>query len=185
MAGWHHWLDGRESVWTPGVGDGQGGLACCDSWGRKELDTTERLNWTKSPVSCPQINYPFLLKFLWSEGLYKHKIEGNTIFWLEWFIIEVKWLIILIFPGDIFISKKSLLNKACFLRKVKLFGFLLWKMVFVLLGISHAHTLFLVLPLGPRELLNRYRLTLMGFFLFNDTLKRTRSWLKTSRWLFK
>ena len=45
MAGWHHWLDGRESEWTPGVGDGQGGLAYCDSWGRKELDTTERLNW--------------------------------------------------------------------------------------------------------------------------------------------
>ena len=47
MAGWHHQLDGRESEWTPGVGDGQGGLACCDSWGRKELDTTERLNWTE------------------------------------------------------------------------------------------------------------------------------------------
>ena len=45
MAGWHHWLDGLESDWTPGVGDGQGGLACCDSWGRKESDTTERLNW--------------------------------------------------------------------------------------------------------------------------------------------
>ena len=44
MAGWHHGLDGCESEWTPGVGDGQGGLACCDSWGRKELDTTERLN---------------------------------------------------------------------------------------------------------------------------------------------
>ena len=44
MAGWYHWLDGRESEWTPGVGDGQGGLACCDSWGRKELDTTEWLN---------------------------------------------------------------------------------------------------------------------------------------------
>jgi len=46
MAGWHHWLDGHESEWTPGVGDGQGGLACCDSWGRKELDTTERLIWS-------------------------------------------------------------------------------------------------------------------------------------------
>ena len=43
MAGWHHWLDGRESEWTPGVGDGQGGLACCNSWGRKELDMTEWL----------------------------------------------------------------------------------------------------------------------------------------------
>ena len=47
MAGWHHWLDGRESEWTPGVGDGQGGLACCNSWGCKELDTTEQLNWTE------------------------------------------------------------------------------------------------------------------------------------------
>ena len=47
MAGWHHWLDGRESEWTLGDGDGQGGLACCDSWGCKESDTTERLNWTE------------------------------------------------------------------------------------------------------------------------------------------
>ena len=47
MAGWHHWLDGHESEWTPGVGDGQGGLACCDSWGYKESDTTEWLNWTE------------------------------------------------------------------------------------------------------------------------------------------
>ena len=45
LAGWHHWLDGCESEWTPGVGDGQGGLACCSSWSHKELDTTERLNW--------------------------------------------------------------------------------------------------------------------------------------------
>ena len=49
MAGWHHQLDGRESEWTPGVGDGQGGLACCDSWGRKELghDWATGLNWTE------------------------------------------------------------------------------------------------------------------------------------------
>ena len=46
MAGWHHWLDGHGSEWTPGVGDGQGGLACCDSWGRKESDMTERLIWS-------------------------------------------------------------------------------------------------------------------------------------------
>ena len=45
MAGWHHWLDGRESEWTLGVGDGQGGLACYNSWGCRESDTTERLNW--------------------------------------------------------------------------------------------------------------------------------------------
>ena len=47
MAGWHYRLDGHESEWTPGVDDGQGGLACCDSWGCKELDMTERLNWTE------------------------------------------------------------------------------------------------------------------------------------------
>ena len=47
MAGWHHGLDGRESEWTPGDGDHQGSLACCDSWGRKESDMTERLNWTE------------------------------------------------------------------------------------------------------------------------------------------
>ena len=45
MVGWHHWLDGREFEWTLGVGDGQGGLACCSPWDHKELDTTERLNW--------------------------------------------------------------------------------------------------------------------------------------------
>ena len=44
MAGWHHRLHGRESKLTPGVGDGQGGLACCDSWGHKESDTNERLD---------------------------------------------------------------------------------------------------------------------------------------------
>ena len=42
-----HGLDGCESEWTPGDGDGQGGLVCCNSWGCKESDTTERLNWTE------------------------------------------------------------------------------------------------------------------------------------------
>ena len=47
MAGWHHRLNGHEFGWTPGVGDGQGGLVCCDSWGRKESDTTKQLKWTE------------------------------------------------------------------------------------------------------------------------------------------
>ena len=47
MAGWHHRLNGHEFEWTPGVDDGQGGLACCNSWGHKESDTTEQLNWTE------------------------------------------------------------------------------------------------------------------------------------------
>ena len=49
MARWHHWLDGRESEWTPGVGDGQGGLACCDSWGRRVGH--DWLNWTELNMS--------------------------------------------------------------------------------------------------------------------------------------
>ena len=53
MAGWHHWLDGHGFGWTPGVGDGQGGLACYGSWGRKELGTTEQLNW------IDQLNNPW------------------------------------------------------------------------------------------------------------------------------
>ena len=47
MAEWHHRLNGHEFEWTPGVGDGQGGLACYDSWGHKESDMTEQLNWTE------------------------------------------------------------------------------------------------------------------------------------------
>ena len=47
MAGWHHRLDESKSEWTLGVGDGQGGLAYYDSWGWKELDKTEQLNWTE------------------------------------------------------------------------------------------------------------------------------------------
>ena len=48
MAGWHHWLNGCEFEWTPGVGDGQGDLVCCDSRGHKKLDMTEQLNWTEN-----------------------------------------------------------------------------------------------------------------------------------------
>ena len=47
IARWHQWLDGHEFEWTPRVGDGQGGLVCCNSWGCKESDTTEWLNWSE------------------------------------------------------------------------------------------------------------------------------------------
>ena len=58
VAGWHHRLDGQEFGWTPGVGDGQGGLACCNSWGCKKSDMTEQLNWTYYP---PEKSYQFTL----------------------------------------------------------------------------------------------------------------------------
>ena len=52
VVGWHHRLNGHEFEWIPGVGDGQWGLACCDSWCHKELDTIERLNWTDGRYRC-------------------------------------------------------------------------------------------------------------------------------------
>ena len=63
MAGWHLWLDGHEFGWTPDVGDGQGGLACCDSWARKESGTTEWLKWT-------ELNSLFISRLLQSELVY-------------------------------------------------------------------------------------------------------------------
>ena len=71
MAGWHHWLDGHE---FGGVGDGQEGLVCCDSWGRKVWDMTERLNWTENKK---------ILKFVWiherfwiAKAILKSGVEG-------------------------------------------------------------------------------------------------------------
>ena len=59
MVGWHPWLDGHKFELTPGVGDGQEGLASCSPWGHKESDTTEWLNWTESNyiVSFPVVMY--------------------------------------------------------------------------------------------------------------------------------
>ena len=77
MAGWHHWLDGREFEWTLGVGDGQGGLACCDSWDRKESNTTEWLNWTEPPKcsSQPWVMLTYVtLDITWSIKQYQCRI---------------------------------------------------------------------------------------------------------------
>ena len=75
MAGWHHGLNGRECKWTPGVGDGQGGLVCCDSWGRKESETTERLNW------CIYMIY--IYKVSWQSSWLNHVYVESKL-WYEW-----------------------------------------------------------------------------------------------------
>ena len=72
MAGWHHWLDGSESEWTPGVGDGQGGLACCDSWGHKESDTTEWLIWSDLTVYCAVLSHSVMSDSLWPPWTVTH-----------------------------------------------------------------------------------------------------------------
>ena len=58
MVGWHHRLDGHEFEQAPGVGDGQGSLACCGPWGRKESDMTEWLNWLSDPPLFPHPTPP-------------------------------------------------------------------------------------------------------------------------------
>ena len=65
MVGWHHRLDGHGFGWTPDVGGGQEGLACCGSWGHKESDMTEQLNWTEPFQPPPQSDYSqYLISFL-------------------------------------------------------------------------------------------------------------------------
>ena len=54
MVGWHHWLNGHEFEQALEIGDGQGGLACCNPWGHKKSDMTEQLNWTEW---CPELNF--------------------------------------------------------------------------------------------------------------------------------
>ena len=56
MVGWHHRLNGHGFGWTPGVGDGQGGLACFSSRGCEESDMTERLEWTECELNGTELN---------------------------------------------------------------------------------------------------------------------------------
>ena len=64
MVGWHHWLNGHEFEQAPGVGDRQGSLVCCSPWGRKELDTTEWLNWWLNSRTCIQMEVSDMV-FAW------------------------------------------------------------------------------------------------------------------------
>ena len=78
IAGWHHWLDGRESEWIPGVGDGQGGLACCDSWGRRVgHDWATELNWTELKTSKMSLDNSASKSFV-------EKKVGNKKYFLYW-----------------------------------------------------------------------------------------------------
>ena len=64
MVGWHHRLDGHEFEQPLGVGDGQGGLACCSPWGRKELNMTEQLNCTETSKLAERHATFYAQKFL-------------------------------------------------------------------------------------------------------------------------
>ena len=75
MVGWHHWLDGHEFEQAPGVGDAQGSLACCSPWVCKELDMTEKLNWTDhTAFSSPYLSQIYLINTYWV-NLHRQKHE--------------------------------------------------------------------------------------------------------------
>ena len=90
MARWHHRLNGHEFEWTLGDGDGQGGLVCCNSWGCKELNTTEQLNWTElnsifsrisfslkgNPVICNNMDEPRRHK--WNKPITEGQVHDCT-----------------------------------------------------------------------------------------------------------
>ena len=86
MAGWHHWLDGCEFEWTPGAGDGQGGLVCCNSWVRKESDTTERLNWT---ILFPTVVIPFYIPISSTQGIPFSSYPYQHLLFLSFLIITI------------------------------------------------------------------------------------------------
>ena len=93
MTGWHHWLNGRESEWTLGVGDGQGGLACCDSWGCKVgHDWVTELNWTECFIVY--INHIFFILSSVDEHLGCYHILGMMIMLLWTFFCKylLKWV---------------------------------------------------------------------------------------------
>ena len=109
MAGWHHQLNGREFEWTPGVGVGQGGLACCDSWGCKESDTTEWLNWTElkyvsGSQLCKQISN-LCIFVSWSSSFHKGLIcWGILLVLVFWWHVYSTWLGIIL-PIPFFILR--------------------------------------------------------------------------------
>ena len=87
MAGWHHWLDGCKSQWTPGVGDGQGGLTCCNSWGWSQSDMTERLIWSDLIWTWEQLLNFSLLQF----PVHKMAVNNNLV-WMTNKIMYIRFL---------------------------------------------------------------------------------------------
>ena len=112
MARWHHRLDGGESEWTPGVGDGQGDLACCNSWSRKESDMTEQLNWTElGSFRLKKKKTWFKLDYKWS--LLSHNKKPGCQGFLVWIILQLNhanFFVILFVPLSSSLKYSSLSN---------------------------------------------------------------------------
>ena len=83
MVGWPHWLNGHEFEQAPGVGDGQGGLACCSPWGCKESDMTEPLNWTEL-IECRAWKLPLLVSWFYLVEVSVHQF----FFFQQWSVFH-------------------------------------------------------------------------------------------------
>ena len=93
MVWWRHWLNGLGFGWTLGVGDGQGGLACCSSWGCKESDMTEQLNWTKVKKKGVNVSQLFLKIHCWNRQIFPF---DNCIL-ICWIFDQEKYVFILMY----------------------------------------------------------------------------------------
>ena len=129
MAGWHHRLDGCEFEWTLGDGDGQGGLAYGDSWGRKESDMTEWLNWTEGLYLFIQIVtflQSFWIQLHWFKMYcllpYTHPCEFPQILvkclWKAWAFHKLSCFLSAQFPGPGLCPRREEAIK-CFVFLVK------------------------------------------------------------------
>ena len=119
MTGWHHRLDGHGFVYTPGVGDGQGGLACCRTWGRKESDMTERLNWTEYwvmlSIFSPCVYWPFAC-LLWRNvylGSSAHFLSGCVFLWYWAIWTNISWWLILLVHLQLFSPILRIVFSSC------------------------------------------------------------------------
>ena len=126
MVRWHHRLNGHGFGWTLGVGDGQGSL-CCSSWGHKESDMTERLNWTE--LSKSDTFFHHLKKYLWGLpriwyiGLWEHNLK----FWDQKYIDILWWSLNMSQDAcniELFLWKKNHIQTKCLYKTVRWLVFL-------------------------------------------------------------
>ena len=82
MVGWHHRLNGHEFEQAPGVGDGQGSLACCSPWGQKESNMSEQLNWTDLILYFPLLLLPSIFP---SIRVFSNEFSEFISFTMDWF----------------------------------------------------------------------------------------------------
>ena len=106
MFGWHHWLDGHELKQAPGVGDGQGNLACCSPWGRKDSDTTEQLNWTDGSLLFLEFLVAFVfLLIMFICITFSYYLENQR----EWYIIWECLSVTYTYSDNFFLNQSFLL----------------------------------------------------------------------------